>query len=382
MLHINHLKKQLKSITHLWLIILISITTSNQNTIVIKEVNFTYDNQNPSFDISIQKLNKENKTEIKSINMRLNSFREVFRNNLTSQKFETFPKMFLTDNQTDYEEQKIKCNKINLQSNNFLSYNSTNLIDIDKAYDDSLNLTTTKAAVLEVQYFLFKETGWIDDNTNYVRPGNLMIEINIFNYTFCEDLVNSYNSFPKNTSLMKSFDINDFPNCKGYWEKDDLTGKINIIDNKILNISNQNWKNKSYFEMEFELNTNDDTNYVYDQNEVLKLKTNNSYVRLYQGIMLDNEDAYMEDNYPSVNWSLDKKKVVLQIPKFAKKATAWIFVDMNYMEPPENFKNFSTIAFFILLAGAIGIIAYILIRRKKMKEQLIMEEKLHNLSNV
>ncbi len=257
-----------------------------------------------------------------------------------------------------------------------------------KASNPALKLFNT--TTVEVQYLLFQEPGWIDDQTNYVRAGNLMIEINLRNYTFCEDLVANYNKIIESKNANAGFDIKAFPNCKGdAWSKDEATGKFSLNENKNFNIRNasasdKNWKNKSYFEIAFELNTNDNTNYVYDDPyKVLEgLKTNNSYLRLYQSIKLDNQISYMENGFPSVSWNTESKRIVLQIPKFTNTATAWIFVDMNFIQPPANYKSFATIAFYVILVLLVLFVAYILINRKRMKEKLMMEEKMQHLSNL
>lgn len=364
---------------------LISFINSTENKIEIEGVSFQFNNETSSFNLSISKQNKQNQTETKRISMKISDFREVFPNKLSSKNFTDFPLMRQTDNNTRFHEQLITCNKINLQADNFFSLNASS--NSNSNLVNSVNLTA-----LEIQYFLFQEPGWIDDQTNYVRPGNLMIEINLSNYSFCENLADDYNKIlevNKNASAIANFDINEFPNCKGIWVKDEKTGKINLRENKNFNINNvsdssfKNMKNKSYFELAFELNTTDDTNLVYDDpNKVLELNTNNSYLRLYQSIKLDDKEAFMEEGFPSVNWNTESKRIVLQIPKFRSKATAWIFVDMNYLKPPANYKGFANIAFYIILVLFVLLGVYMLIKRKRMKKQLIMEEKLQNLSNV
>jgi len=367
MLHILHKMKKI-NFFFLLFVIMIIFAKAELNSLKINNVTWEYDDKYPSINLSYEKSQNEKKT----IKIKLIEIRERFANNQTFTKSQ-IPPMNLTDLNLTYSDQSVDCDKINIQSNNILNI-TTN--------DSLINI---KKPNLEIQYFFFNDTGWIDDQTNYVRHGNLMIQLNIYNYSFCEDIVNEFNRFisEKNTTAINAFNIKNYPNCMDYYQKDPISGKYILLENKYFNQSMlNNWKNISYFEVIFEIISNDETIFIYDKvGEVLVQKANYSYLRLYQSIQLDEKDDNMEDGYPKISTLGNSKYITLQFPKFKNKGTAWIFVDMNFIPAPTNFKNFANIAFFVILICTVIAIVFVLYRRKKLKEQLLMEEKAQNLSN-
>jgi hypothetical protein len=343
------------------------ILTQISPNYVVKESNITFEFKENSVDINIYK-NKtkinENITYLAKIQAKLVSIKEIFPNGLFYQI--AIPKFRLFNLNNLYNEQNlIDSIRSDIIAEDILGY--------DKIID--------KNSSINIAYKLFNESGWIDDNTNYIQKGNLFLETRVKNYPFCENLINEYNQ--KNLSS-NNLDLNLYKNCKKNWIYDNSTKKYIEIPNL-----NQSKKNVSYLEFSYSFLSNDQTKFNYDleSGEITNQTEGNSYIRIYREIRTDEKVDYQLSGYPllsaypSVYEKQIYEKLIVRYNNFNQSAINWIFVDLEYKKSPPNFRNVSTILTFIIIAAIIIIIIAYMISRKKKKDELLKEDKNINLNN-
>lgn len=349
-----------------FIIIQYSSSQNQFNSLTEDNVKFSYAIDKASLVLEMPQTNlTTNQTEIRFSKLTFISITERFRNNktyaLNNLKFQS---VFFNET---YIEQNIESHRSCISSNNF--YNNDNIIK--------------KSSQFVIDYLFFNDKGWIDDQTNYVREGNLMVELFIKNYPFCEDLVSEYNTLlEKNDTMsdkMKNFNLDNHPNCRINWIKAQNSNKLVYLDEYTADKSN--YINQTYLELLFEINSNSEIKFSFDRETrttPIQLK-DYSYLRLYQLTLIDGNKILMQDSFPKI---VENKYIIMQIPKFNINATNWIFMDIKYVSAPPNFKSFSIIAFYSILGLLAIALIYVIIRRKIIKEKLVLSEQKQNLNQI
>ena len=120
----------------------------------------------------------------------------------------------------------------------------------------------------------------------------------------------------------------------------------------------------------------------YDEkNDIEKKFLNHSYIRLKPSMYIDDILIDMPQGFPKL---IDNKYVQLKIPKFRKSLKTWFFVDLNYVppSPPLSFKHTAEIIFYLILVTILIGVTFFIIRRNKIKNQLMREENHQNLNQI
>lgn len=320
----------------------------------LKESNVTFEFQEEKISMKIYK-NKTNKNTNETyeayISTKLESIKEVFPN---GNSFNVpLPKFKLINYDKKYSEQQVvDCRKSDIIA--------TNILKNDNIFN--------KTSMINITYKLFNDSGWIDENTNYIQKGNLFLETRIFNYPFCEEIINSYNN--KNFST-NNFEINNYPNCLENWKWDNNTKKY-VEKESPKGVSNPS--NHSSLEFTYSFENNDDTKFKYNvENGVPNQTESRSYMRIYRQLFTDRKIDWQLPNYPLI--SNEGKSITVRHKLFKNETINWIFYDLEYEKSPPNFRKVSTYIAYVIFIGIVVFIIFYLIKRKRKKDAMIEDEK-------